>query len=229
MNRIIMLQEFRTALFRDKTFLSRAGIALRTAASNEDVLSLHRDEPAGVIVTRVDAGTMSGEQLCAAIREDRQLRNVSVIMVCPNTDAGRAAAARCRANEVLTLPLDTALLMAKAQQLMQVTVRKSYRVLLSVTVEGKDRTASFLCKSENVSATGLLIETARHLQVGDRLSCSFFLGPMQVSALGEIVRVITPLRDSSLNRYGIRFTEISESAKAAIEAFAGTPRPIPGS
>jgi len=229
MNRIIMLQEFRTALFRDRTFLSRAGIALRTAASNDEVLSLHRDEPAGVIVTRIDAGAMSGEQLCAALREDPALRNVSVIMVCPNTEAGRAASARCRANEILTLPLDTSLLMAKAQQLLQVPVRKSYRVLLNVTIEGKDRSASFLCKSENVSASGLLIETDRHLQVGDRLACSFFLGRTQVSASGEIARVIAPPRDTNLNRYGVRFTEIGEAAKAAIDAFAETARSIPGS
>jgi DNA-binding response OmpR family regulator len=94
---IIILQEFRSALMRD-TFLNRNNIVIRAAGSNDELLQLHCTDPAGLIVTRIDAQGMSGEQLCMSIREDKALRNVSVIMVCPDTGEGRAAAERCRAN-----------------------------------------------------------------------------------------------------------------------------------
>jgi hypothetical protein len=118
------------------------------------------------------------------------------------------------------MPLDTGLLAVKALQLLQVPVRKSYRVLLNVSVQGSDQASSFVCRSENISATGLLIETDRHLHAGDRISCSFSLGSKEVTVCGEIVRVITPPLDSNLNRYGIKFRELSDGARTAIESFA---------
>ena len=225
---IIILQEFRSALMRD-TFLNRNNIVIRAAGSNDELLQFHRTDPAGLIVTRLDARGMSGEQLCMSIREDKTLRNVSVIMVCPDTEEGRAAAARCRANEVLTMPLDTGLLAVMALQLLQVPVRKSYRVLLNVSVQGRDQASSFVCRSENISATGLLIETDRYLRAGDRISCTFSLGSREVTVCGEIVRVIPPPLDSNLNRYGIKFRELSDAARTAIEAFSAAALPSPGS
>ncbi len=229
MHRIIILREFKAALSPDGSFLGRTDIELLPAGSNDELLKLHRDEPAGLIVTRVDAPGMSGEQLCSAIRQDKRLRNVSVIMVCPDTEAGRTSAGRCRANEVLTLPLDAAALIGRAQQLLQVPIRKAYRVLLNVKVEGQDKGSSFLCRSENISTNGLLIETDRHLKTMDKLSCVFFLGRTQVTASGEIVRVVAPALDSNLSRYGIKFIEINEAARAAIEAVAESSRTFPGS
>jgi c-di-GMP-binding flagellar brake protein YcgR len=142
---------------------------------------------------------------------------------------GREQGARCRANEVLTLPVATPVLIEKAQQLLSVPGRKSLRLLLTLSVQGRERDSSFYCRSEDISVTGMLVETDRSLANGDRVSCVLTLpGPVEVRASGEVVRVIRPALDSNLYRCGIRFIDLTEAAKAAIASFAGSRPLFPG-
>jgi response regulator RpfG family c-di-GMP phosphodiesterase len=221
MKKIVMTEYVRELIAGDKTLLNRTGMKTFIAASNDEALHLHRKEKADLIMAGVDSGALTGEQLCALIREDRELRNVSVIIICPDTPEGRERGSRCRANEVLFLPVEIPLLTEKALQLLSVAWRKSMRVLLNMTAQSDGQLRSFFCRSEDISTAGLLIETDRQLAIGDRVSCSFTLsGSVEVRASGEVVRIIRPPLDSNLNRYGIKFIDLSGSAKAAIESFA---------
>jgi hypothetical protein len=46
-------------------------------------------------------------------------------------------------------------------------------------------------------------------------------GSVEVRASGEVVRVIRPALDSNLCRCGIRFLDLTDEARAAIESIAG--------
>lgn len=93
-------------------------------------------------------------------------------------------------------------------------------MLLSVNIEGSSREASFFCRSENISATGLLLETDRSLEEGDRLKCSFFLPDSgQIIVSGEIARKIEAPDKPGLKRYGVKFGKLDPGARSAIEVF----------
>jgi c-di-GMP-binding flagellar brake protein YcgR len=120
----------------------------------------------------------------------------------------------------MTHPVDSALLLKKAQDLLDVSWRESYRVLLSVNITGTSKENAFFCRSENISTTGLLVETDRALKEGDRVVCSFFLpGARQIVAPGEIVRSIDSAQNAGQRRYGVKFGRLTPEARSAIEAF----------
>ena len=220
MKKIIISEGIKLKLHKEEGFLQRAGVKAFTAATNDDILAIHHAENVNLIITQLAMPGISTEQLCSAIRKDERLRRVSLLMLCDDTAADRERVLRCKPNAVLTHPFDVQHLLEKAQQLMDIPWRGSFRVLLSVSIAGNSKERAFFCRSENISTTGLLLETERTLAKGDRVTCSFFLpDSRQLVAQGEVVRAITQSTQKSQHRYGIRFFELAPEVKAAIETF----------
>jgi CheY-like chemotaxis protein len=190
------------------------------AATNDDIMSVHSAEKVNLIVTQLVMAGMPTEQLFAAIRNDDALRKVSLIIVSPDKPGDRERAQQCSPNVLLTLPLDTSELLKKTQHLLNIPWRESYRVLLSVNIEGNSRDKAFFCRSENISATGLLLETDKVLREGDRLICSFFLPESkQITAAGEVVRAMKQSDKTATKQYGVKFDKLLPDARSAIESF----------
>jgi CheY-like chemotaxis protein len=220
MKKILVADALKPLMEKEPGLLNRADVKLFFAATNDELLAVHRAERADLIISRPDLPGMGADRLFTSIRNDLDLRAVSLIMVCADEAADRERAEQCRPNAVLTLPVNSALLLEKAQRLLKIPGRESYRVLLSINMEGSSREASFFCRSENISTTGLLLETDRSLAEGDKLKCSFFLpDSRQIIVAGEIVRKIEAPEKSGLKRYGVKFGKLNPDAKSAIEAF----------
>lgn len=222
MKKILVAQELHTLLKQENSLLNRADFTVLAAASNDELLKVHQAEQVNLIITQLDMPGMPTEQFCAAIRKEENLRAVSLILVCGNDPAAIEKSSRCKANAVLLRPVHPLLLVVKAQQLLEIASRDTYRVLLSATIEGQSRNNSFFCRSRNISATGILIETDRPLAEGARLSLSFFLpGTKQVQASGKIVRTLAPKKGEKDNQYGLMFTEIAPEARRLLMEFIG--------
>src|SRR5512140_3712679 len=99
-------------------------------------------------MTRLDMPGMASAELFQLIREDAALRTVSAIMACANTPEAIKESSRCRVNAVLLDPLHPVLLMAKAQQLLDIAARESIRVLLGIIVDGRFGREAFYCRSK---------------------------------------------------------------------------------
>ncbi len=209
-----------TIIEKERGFLSREGVKLFTAATNDEVLSIHRAESMDIIIADLLTPGMKTEALCSAIRSDDALSKVSIIIIRPANTADDERSAQCKANAVLTLPIDRAQLLEKVRQLLDISWRESYRVLVSVSVSGNSKDRSFFCRSANISTTGMLIETEKVFAKGDRLACSFFLpDSAQIKTNGEIVRVIQQDEGSKTCQYGVQFSTLPPDAKSAIEIF----------
>jgi len=220
MRKILIANDLMVMLGKKSSFLNRSDIRLYTAASGDDVLAIHRTEKVNLIIAPLDMPGMKSELVYDTIREDRELRTVSVILVCPDDPSSIERTTRCKANAAVTLPIDVPRLLEKAQQLLDISWRESYRVLLSVRVEGSTHDTSFFCSSENISTTGILIETDKVLKQGDHVLCSFFLpDAKQIKTGGQIIRVIKQTPGSKTTRYGVNFSQLSVEAKSAIEDF----------
>jgi len=218
--KVIIADTIKLLITGDKNLLNRVDLKVITARSNDEILSFHREEKAHLIITQLDFPGMLTENLLTTIRNDRELQKVSFIMFCADKPGDRSRAERCNANEVMTLPVNRTALFEKTQRLLNIPWRESYRVLLSVSIEGHNREKGFFCKSENISATGLLLETDRALAEGDRLTCAFFLpDSRQITASGDIVRVIHSAGDTNSIKYGVKFDQLSPEARTAIETF----------
>lgn len=220
MKKILIAQDINKILQQKLSFLQRADVKVFTAASNDEALKIHREERVNLIITQLDMPGMASEQFCSLVREDPELRAVSVIMICTNNRGEIEQSSRCRANAVILRPVNPALLLAKAQQFLDIAWRENYRVLLSLTIDGNTRDASFFCRSQNISTSGMLIETDKTLPYGDRVICSFFLpDSIRIQVAGEIVRIPEQAIGSTVKQYGIKFSNLTPEARQALEAF----------
>lgn len=218
MKKVVLANDLKD-LFPGESFLDRADIKVYLAATNDDVLKLHREKQTDLIIVRLEMPGIRSEELFAAVRKNEELRHVSVIMVCNDSLAHRERAKQCRANAVFTAPVDASQLHLKVQQFLNVSPRISYRGILAVAIEGKFRNRPLPFWTENIRATGLLIRTEEPLARGAGIFFSFFLPDgTHVSGYGDIVRAVKAHASPDTFLFGVKFTNVDPEAKAAIEA-----------
>ena len=215
--KILVVNSLEDMLQREKTILNRASFEIFSAATGREALSLHKENQVDLMIISLDLPDMSGDTLCSSIRKDPRLRQVSIILTCSNDPGCIARAERCGANAYITRPFHAGSLIEKVTKLLSVPQRHHYRVLISITIKGNSANQPFFCSSHDISATGMMIETDRHLAKGDLLSCSFFLpGFGKIVAEGEIVRTDNSAKTP---RHGIRFRYIDPEYRKCLDSF----------
>jgi DNA-binding response OmpR family regulator len=220
MKKILIARDIHDLLQSSNTFLSRTDFTVLVAETNDELLKIHRAKRVNLIITKLDMPGMPSEELCSLIRGDVDLRAVSLIMVCQDTRAAIEQSTRCRANAVLLSPVHPVLLMAKAQQLLDIAERETLRVLLNASVETLSKDESFYCRTRNVSATGMLIETDQPLNEGDRLTCVFYLpNARKVTASCKIIRTIERAPGDEDYQYGLMFTNLTPESKKLLSDY----------
>ena len=221
MKKVIIAEDLLTTVEKDRSFFNRTDIRTIPAATNEEILALHRTERADLIITNLDMPEITAENLCTLIRNDEELRSVSIIVVCPETAENLQRCIQCKANAFVTSPVNHAVLLQEAYLLLHVTPRKSCRIDLKIKMEGKSKGKPFTGLTENISAAGILFRSATTLFEGDSIRCSFSLpGPTSISTSADIVRV---LKDENApvakHLYGIIFSDINDNDISSINAF----------
>jgi len=224
MKKILIANDLKSQCMSNSSFLNRSDVSVFSAATNDEMLQIHREEKVDLIVTIIDLPGITSEELFVNIRQHKELRGVSTIIICENTPIHRARCTQCGGNAVFTLPIDIALLHAKMQQLLDIAQRQTYRVTLKVSVEGKFKSKPFLYRTDNISATGMLItaeiRAEEMLKLGDLLSFSFYLPDgTQISAHGTVERIIPQTIAANVCLYGIKFTDLPSGVKSSIETF----------
>jgi DNA-binding response OmpR family regulator len=219
MKKILLVNTSRYFLDEGKNLLDRKDFQVFLAPSALEALQIHRRERVNLIVAELNMPDMGCDALCSRIREDTEARSVSFIMVCNDNPAEIDRADRCGANICLRKPLAARTLLGHVEKLLAISVRRGYRVLLRARVKGAKDDVVFFCTSQNISTSGILIETDRTLLPGEQLTCSFYLpGAAHVTADGEVARTQnTP--GGTVNYCGVRFTGLSSEHRVAIERF----------
>jgi CheY-like chemotaxis protein len=218
MKKIIIANSIQAFLERDKSILNRGDFSIYTATSGMEALRIHRDEKANLIVADLDLPDMGGDKLCSLVRQESAIRSVSIILVCQDIPAELERVSTCGANAWVTKPVRPEQLVERVGQLLAVSLRRGYRVLLKARVNGARESVPFFCTSHNISVTGILLETDKLLESGDFITCSFFFpGSQQIVADGEVVR--REERPDGLRLYGVRFVDLAPKFQEEIEKF----------
>ncbi len=222
--RVIIAQTILGAIQQAGTLFGRGGIIVLPAPSSEEVLALHRDQQADLIIIDHDLPVMGGAQLCSKIRSDVALRDVSLIMICDRTGPGLEESQRAGANAILTGPLDAGELFSKVSHLLMVQDRIAVRMPLRITVNGRDRQTTFVGMSLDISVSGMFIESGRILQQGERLECSFTVSGHAVTVGCIVVRTQEGPRGTF--QYGLKFLSLDARSFVLLEHIirGGAPR-----
>jgi len=221
MKKVIIAEDLITIVEKDKSFFNRTDIRTITAATNEEILALHRAERADLIITNLDTLEMNAEDLCALIRNNAELRSVSIIIVCHETAANLQRCIQCKANAFVTTPVNHAVLLQEAHRLLHVTPRRSCRIDLKLKMEGKSKGKPFTGLTENISSAGMLFRSAAIFFEGDSIMCSFSLSETTcISVSADIVRVLKDENEPlAKHLYGVIFSDISDNDISAINEF----------
>ncbi len=224
MKKILIDREISKLLLEKKSYLNRAEMRLYTAASHDEALEIHRREHVDLIITDLDTPGIGTEQFCSFIRKDPALLHVSIILVCACSPEQMVRSRRFGVDAVILKPIKPTFLLAKASQLLHLSWRQTYRVLLDVTVDGKVSDGTFSCRSLDISAEGLLMETTREFTIGERVVCSFLLpDATRIQAKGEVIRDLPTEEATQARRYGVQFRDLTPDESRAIEAFLESP------
>ena len=220
MKTIVIAADIHAILENERSFLNRSDIRIFAVSSNEQALAVYRDKKADLIIAKLDNPEMSGEMLCSLIREDKGLRNVSLILICSNTESEFKRCMKCRANIFFTLPINTTLLLQEVHQLLHIAPRRLFRVPLSIQIFGTAKDIPFIGYTENISVSGMLMHSDTLLFEGDMIICSFYLPDSKhITTNAEVIRIPDKESEHDTNCYGIKFLDLSPDCRAAIEAF----------
>jgi CheY-like chemotaxis protein len=220
MVKILIAKNIHILLQKESSFLDRTGVTVFPAASNDELLQIHRRERVDLIITELDMPGKSSEDLFSLIREDKELRFVPVIMVCENTPAQIEKCARCGVSDVLPRPVDQARLLERTQQFLALFAREAARVPLNTEVYAAHGNQLVKCRSRDIGVSGMLIETEGELKRGDRLVLSFALPDSErVRVEAEIVSSPANPSGTRSSWYGLRCTGLTRDAKQSLQAF----------
>jgi len=222
MKKIIIDQNLLNDLGESNTIFKRSGITFFPAGSSDEILSLHGVERADLIITDNALPHLGGAELCSRIRSDAELKYVSIIVICDDTEQSQCP--ESGANIVIRRPLDTGVLLWQASKLLVIPTRKDMRVLLRASIKGMEGDSAFFAQSHNISISGMLLETERVLKPGDRLTCAFNIAHSEVTLTCSVERVETTA--SKRNRYGVRFMNCDTKTLIIIENFVRAPQAI---
>ena len=190
------------------------------AASGHDALALHRARHCNVIALDLEIPDMPAEAFVRRIREDEQLRDVSLLLIHDATPVDELRAARCHANATVKPRSDQAALGAGVRRLLRIPPRTDLRTLMRVSFpDASRRPPFFFARSRNISTAGILLEARRGLAQGAQVTCSFPLpSGVDLFADGEIVRVVDDEGELP-SLYGIAWRHLGPDAWASIDAF----------
>ncbi len=222
MKKVLVVDNVKSILEREKSLLNRDTFLVFSATSGEEALQVHKKEKADIIIMDLDMPGMPGDEVCRAIRADDELKKVSIILA--TLYSGEAETERCKAagaNACIKKPINRDELAEKMATLLGIPARQAIRILVKVKVEGKVGSDFFIANTVDVSVTGLLFECDHDLASGDMIETSFFLpgngGYHRVVAKSQLMRSVPS--EGSLKRYGVRFTEFAEGTPEQIGEF----------
>lgn len=217
MKKIIIARNILHTIGSHDTIFQRSTVTTYPARTSEEILNLHGVHKADIIITDADLPLMGGVELCSRIRNDAGLKDVSIILICEDSEPSLARCRDARANVVLPKLLDPAQLSWKLSELLLAPQRQDMRTLLHVSVKGQEKDSIFLGVSHNISISGMLLETDRALKTGDRMTFAFQLGRRQILAQAEVKRVIK--LSTGRYSYGVRFVNLDMKHIILIEQF----------
>ena len=196
---------FRSGITREMV-RSAAEVQSRLAAGRVALLCIHR-QVAGV------------EALIRALRKSPTLKSTSIVVFSEDDfDPSEVEVLEAGANAILRLPAGDDF-DDRVGRLIEIPARRDVRLPVRLQVAASSGFGSTVpVLAQNLSASGILIESNHPLNMGDEISVAFrFEDSGEIfSATAHVTRTAGP------NKYGARFTSIARGEAALKTFLAGT-------
>jgi PAS domain S-box-containing protein len=209
------------------TVLWRSDVQRVMVTTVEAAIEVARVRHATMFVVGGIEPAVAGEWL-RRLRADAATRSSALAVLCPLDALEQGGSLRgAGANIVLPTPVDPEVWDGRLDRLLRVPRRRSTRIPVRLTVWSRRSADPEPIEGVmlNVSANGMLLETAEPLPVGTRFDLSFRL-PRDLSEVHAIGRVVREVAEVESPRTGVEFVVLRADGRERIAAFVdGRRRP----
>jgi uncharacterized protein (TIGR02266 family) len=214
-----------TEVFRElgSAFLARLGTVLTASTGSEAIEIARREQPA-VMIVDFDMPDMCGDNLCRAIKADRDLHRTPVLLMTSGQCAeDHARAVRAQADDVLTKPLSRIQLGLSVSRLLGeerhlALTRVPLKENLRIRLVRADATSWGVMR--DVSRGGIFVESLGKLPIDTEIDLDFRL-PNTRKPLRPTAQVmwagLHPKTHAS--GMGLRFLAVDRSSTHQIDSF----------
>ena len=224
MKKILLASNQEAFVVRNRSLLNRAGFLILTATSAEEALQTHRRQSVDLIISLLDLPDTGGDSLFSMIRQEGELRQVPLILVCYDTEADLERAAISGANAWVTRPVHPELLLKQVGRFLDIPTRRDYRAIFNASVHGRHGSITFSGVTRNISVSGILCEAATQLQQDDLISNMLLaIDSHPIVAEGKVVWVEG--RPDGMYLYGVQFISLAAGCRERIEQFVESAEP----
>ena len=214
MHKILLVDDMRSFLDLEATFLSRAECRLLTAATGLEAIRVARAERPDLVVLDIEMPEMNGIQACRILRSDPVTSAIPVIVLTSMQMEDEAR--RAGASHFLRKPIDEPTFLAEVKRFLPIVERAETRVAVDVPVTVRRDGEKLEARLVNLSRTGFFVATDRRHPIGARLEVSFALpeDPAGRVVAGEAL-VVRHGEDPP--GFGCRFRQVSSGVRLVVE------------
>jgi DNA-binding response OmpR family regulator len=213
--KILIVESGITVIPFEETLLLRRDHEVKRVASGEQALENFTKENFDLLILDDRLPDYSIEDLVSKIRSAPNGKELSILQMSAEIQSPAKGV-----NGILSKPIVSSEFNEICKKLLHVESRRESRLLVYVQVQGFVQSNFFLCNSRNLSSSGILILTTKHLKLGDSVQLQITL-PREKDKVKAFARIVREARevDSRLNAYGLHFAEITEKDKERIRIF----------
>jgi len=214
MHKILLVDDMRSFLDLEATFLARAECLILTAATGLEGIRVARAEKPDLVVLDIEMPEMNGIQACRILKSDPVTARIPVIVLTSMQMEDEAR--RAGADHFLRKPIDEPTFLEEVKRFLPIVERSETRVVVDAAVTLWRDGERFEGRLVNLSRTGFYVATARRHPIGARLEVSFTLGEDAGSRpVGGEALVVRHGDDPP--GFGCRFRQVSSGTRLVVE------------
>lgn len=196
---------------RKDTCFNRRGVEVFGAARPQDLRAVVQARKVDLVISRGIPQHCTLADVRTMVPHGVPL----VIMTTENDDAAILASFERAPDVTVIRPPYGESLMDTTARLLTISLRRYLRILVQIAVGDKEKGGFGF--THNLSASGMLLESRRRLEIGEELAMSFLIpgASRMAHVVGRVVRE-APSPETTSFRFGLQFVTISQEDKDMI-------------
>lgn len=214
MIKLLIVDDMKSFLDLERTFLQRADCQIYTATTGLEALKVAQKVHPDLILLDIEMPEMDGVEAARIFAATPSLKHIPVV-VCSSSDRKEEVLA-AGAREFVSKPVDEDRFLSLVQRYVPLQLRKDSRKAVECPCEIGHGGRTIPCSLSDVSVSGIFVKDGGALNIGERLTLRFSI-PMEMG--GKEIRTEGLVVRATHDGHGIGFTDLSEGARLFIQEF----------
>lgn len=164
MHTLLIVEDVRSLLDLQLSFLKRADVAVSTAKDGIEAIKKVKQERPDLVILGMEMPRMNGLECCRFIKSDPILKRTPVIILAGSMSS-RSDALKAGSDQCLQLPISEVQLLREIHAFLPIQVREQPRTAISIEVRYTKGERSVVAYTQDLSTTGCSLITRETLPI----------------------------------------------------------------